>query len=409
MAFASSTEYSLWPTEAPSNPTSRGRPSGMIEMHGITSAASQVPTNAPSNPSRASFVNLHGGSVRDGKKNGVAITSSQFLEQRQFADYQKSLTVTPNQQRANHPSVPPPLGLPPAIPSRSPIDSPERVESSTVSSSRTGRARIQRSTSDGYAAFQSDEKSQPLIHVNQPKPSRSSNSSPKPPRQSNSRNSIESLSASTNIGVGDGLYGGKNSPVGSVLCAADKPQLRRRPSVDLSGASRHRRSHSADVPRGERLRRSASNSSLTSYALDSEAVKMLPDPRWGGGVSSLARSRSFSSENLQSMVTAGIGSYTSVDSSNPFGSIMGTDNKDMGNNAIFSSPIVDQQPRLKLSRSEISMSSCSSGVSIDRSIEPVMTDMTKSAMFKGVTNKGVVKLQLPKDNFRLLSDRDLGE
>ena len=38
-----------------------------------------------------------------------------------------------------------------------------------------------------------------------------------------------------------------------------------------------------------------------------------------------------------------------------------------------------------------------------------MTDMTKSVMFRGVTHMGVVRLQLPKDNFRLLIDRDLGE
>ena len=51
--------------------------------------------------------------------------------------------------------------------------------------------------------------------------------------------------------------------------------------------------------------------------------------------------------------------------------------------------------------------SVASDVSVDQSVEPVMTNLTKSAMFKGVTNKGVVRLQLPKDNFRLLSDRDL--
>lgn len=399
MAFSSSAEYSLWPTEAPSNPTTRGRPSDIIHK---SSAASQVPTNAPSNHTpRASSENLHG---------GVPLTSSQLLEQRQFADYQTSRTITPIQLRANHSSLPLPVRLPPAMPSRSPADSPERsgVESSTASS-RIGRSRTQRSTSDGHGAFQSNERSQSLSRITQIKPSRSSNSSPKPPRQSNTRNSVETHSPSTNGGgvIVGSVDGDMKSPVGSVHCPSDKPQLRRQPSVDSSESSRHRRSHSADVPRGERLRRSTSNSSLNSFGFDSESVKMLPDPRWGGAASSHARSRSFSSENLQSMATVDMGSNCA--DSFPYGSIMGTDNKNMMNSVILSTPTVDLQPRLLLPKSDASITSYSSGMSIDRSVEPVMTDMTKSAMFKGVTNKGIVKLQLPKDNFRLLSDRDLGE
>ena len=398
MAFSSSAEYSLWPTEAPSNPTSRGQPSDIIHK---SSAASQVPTNAPSNHTpRASKENLHG---------GVPLTSSQLLEQRQVADYQTSRTIIPIQLGANHSSLPLPVRLPPAMPSRSPTDSPERsgVESSTASN-RIGRSRIQRSTSDGHGAFQSNERSQSLSRMAQVKPSRSSDSSPKPPRQSNTRNSVQTHSPSTNGGkvIVGSVDGDMKSPVGSVHCPADKPQLRRQPSVD-SSESRHRRSHSADVSRGERLRRSTSNSSLNSFALDSESVKMLPNPRWGGAASSLARSRSFSSENLQSMATVNMGSNCA--DSFPYGSIMGTDNKNMMNSVILSTPTVDLQPRLQLTRSDASITSYSSGTSIDRSVEPVMTDMTKSAMFKGVTNKGVVKLQLPKDNFRLLSDRDLGE
>lgn len=59
--------------------------------------------------------------------------------------------------------------------------------------------------------------------------------------------------------------------------------------------------------------------------------------------------------------------------------------------------------------SEVSTTSLASAVSVDQSVEPVVTDLSKSAMFKGATNQGVVRLQLPKDNFRLLSDRDLGK
>ena len=74
--------------------------------------------------------------------------------------------------------------------------------------------------------------------------------------------------------------------------------------------------------------------------------------------------------------------------------------------------MIQQQPLRRKHRrtnSDMSVSTYASAISIDRSVDPVMTDMSKSAMFKGVTNTGVVKLQLPKDNFRLLSDRDLGE
>jgi hypothetical protein len=381
---------------------SRGRPYGMIEMQGMPSAASLAPTNAPSNhTARANLENLHSESVQDVKKNDVPFTTSQLLEQRQFAEYQKFHTRAPIQERAKDQASP---GLPPSIPSHRFSDSPKRSESSSLS--RSGRACTQRSTSVGCAILQPGE----LVHTIPQKPPRSRDSSPKPPRQSIFQNSVELQSPlMSGGGCGTGVDGGKQSPVGSGNGFTDKPQLRRRPSVDLSESTRHRRSHSADVPRGERLRRNTSNSSLTSYALNSEALKMLPDPRWGGGVTSFARSRSFSSENLQSMVKTDVSPYSSDDSSNPYGSIMGTDNKDMINSVIESTPIVDQQPKLQLSRSEISISSYSSGVSVDRSVEPVMTDMTKSAMFKGVTNKGIVKLQLPKDNFRLLSDRDLGE
>lgn len=389
MAFTSSADYSLWPTEAPSNPTPCGRPHGLVgKMKSITSAASQVPTNAPSNHTSRT-------------KNGV----SQLLEQRQFAEYQKSLSTTPILQRANHSPLPIPVGPPPSFPSRRPVDSPLKSDVVPSTVCRSEITRIQRTTSDGCVILQPGERFQSLVQVTQPKPPRSSDSSPKPPRQSNTRNSFDTPSALTS---GSGMRNGDKSPFRSVHGAAEKPQLRRRPSVDISRSSRHRRSHSADIPRGERLCRSTSIRSLTSYALDSEAVKMLPDPRWGGGVNSISRSRSFSSENIQSMVSIDIDLSSSPDSSTPYGSIMGTDNK-LISSVIVSTPIVDQNPKIQLSRSDISNSSFSSGVSIDRSVEPVMTDMTKSAMFKGVTNKGIVKLQLPKDNFRLLSDRDLGE
>ena len=96
-----------------------------------------------------------------------------------------------------------------------------------------------------------------------------------------------------------------------------------------------------------------------------------------------------------------------------YGSIANTDEKEVitMNGGGGSSEMLTRRQHRR-TNSEISTSSYASATtatSIDRSVDPVMTDMTKSAMFKGVTNRGVVKLQLPKDNFRLLSDRELGE
>lgn len=58
--------------------------------------------------------------------------------------------------------------------------------------------------------------------------------------------------------------------------------------------------------------------------------------------------------------------------------------------------------------SEVSATSFMSAVSVDTSVEPARMDPTKSSMFKEVAS-GLVRLQLPKDNFRLLADRELGK
>ena len=213
--------------------------------------------------------------------------------------------------------------------------------------------------------------------------------------------------------------------------------------------------------------------------MNSEQMKLLPDPRWGGGsggsrtrsysgdragqssqsiqiagvqqmnnngvgmsysseeYSSTRRTTSYSSDLKTTMGIAGSYSNDSQEQQQPqqvevtskllysnnnnnvggYGSIV--NNNSSGAKEVISDMMMmnhggEMQPLVRgnyhrRSNSEVSVSTYASGVSIDRSVEPVMTDMTKSAMFKGVTNKGVVKLQLPKDNFRLLSDRDLGE
>jgi len=232
----------------------------------------------------------------------------------------------------------------------------------------------------------------------------------------------------------------------------------------LEHYNHHRRTHSYDATpqhqQANKLRRG--NSSLSLYSLqsqsstrsmNSETMKLLPDPRWGGG-SGGSRTRSYSggSYNMGSSALNVMNSYSTPSTaqhhandangmlkrsnSNPLGSYS-TDSEE---NKIFNNGTTpsgygsitststgkevistsggtgemmqQQQPLRRKHRrtnSDMSVSTYASAVSIDRSVDPVMTDMSKSAMFKGVTNDGVVKLQLPKDNFRLLSDRDLGK
>ena len=59
--------------------------------------------------------------------------------------------------------------------------------------------------------------------------------------------------------------------------------------------------------------------------------------------------------------------------------------------------------------SEISTSIFASAALINQSMEPVVVDTRKTALYNGLANKGVLKLQLLKDNFQILSDQDLGE
>ena len=235
----------------------------------------------------------------------------------------------------------------------------------------------------------------------------------------------------------------------------------------LEHYNHHRRTHSYDAtPQHQQtnnLRRG--NSSLSLYSLhsqsstrsmNSETMKLLPDPRWGGG-SGGSRTRSYSggSYNMGTSALNVMNSYSTPSTvqhhandangmlkrsnSNPLGSYStdSEENKILYSNNNGATPsgygsiaststgkevistsggtgemMQQQQPLRRKHRrtnSDMSASTYASAVSIDRSVDPVMTDMSKSVMFKGVTNEGVVKLQLPKDNFRLLSDRDLGK
>ena len=134
-----------------------------------------------------------------------------------------------------------------------------------------------------------------------------------------------------------------------------------------------------------------------------EAVKLLPDPRWGGGGGASNRGRSYSNgshkrHNTFSNFSEGI---VSGGSDFDYGSLQGLS---IGN--------VDLAPsagKKKHHRRNSSVGSYASIVSVDQSIDPVTTNMSKSSMLKEVTYDGVVRMQLPKDQFRLLSDRDLGK
>lgn len=147
--------------------------------------------------------------------------------------------------------------------------------------------------------------------------------------------------------------------------------------------SDHRRIQSFDVSRSQLKRGSSSNSlySLGSQgSLTGEQVRLLPDPRWGNGGS---RARSFSGGSMHQHPVEVVGfGYGSTSGEGP-----------------------DSLPRRhKRASSELS---AASGVSIDQSVDHVTTDMSKSTTIKGVTQKGKIQYQLPKDQFRLLCDRDL--
>jgi hypothetical protein len=185
----------------------------------------------------------------------------------------------------------------------------------------------------------------------------------------------------------------------------------------------HRRTNSEDIIKRTTSRhhrsgsRSGKNNSFSGGTLNFESIMLIPDPRWGGG----GLYRTFSNDNQQknddNMVTDMVSYSTSTeDSGDPLGYwVEGSDYGYFGNNnqqqLVLDKPyplrrsIPSLLPPPKKHR-RFSISDVSNG-SYDGSAEPAVTDKTKSVLYKGITNRGVVKLQLPKDNFRLLIDRDL--
>lgn len=180
--------------------------------------------------------------------------------------------------------------------------------------------------------------------------------------------------------------------------------------------SNHRRTHSLD---SRKLRRESSSNSLISLNSQrsgysqrsiSESIKLLPDPRWGGGSGGRTnRARTMSGGSHERghrkidsfsshdglMLSNGGGHYGSITSKNVVMCGVNTSFELNGGNH-------------RRTPSEVSATSFMSAASIDTSVEPAQVDPAKSSMFKEVAS-GLVRLQLPKDSFRLLSDRDLGK
>jgi hypothetical protein len=127
---------------------------------------------------------------------------------------------------------------------------------------------------------------------------------------------------------------------------------------------------------------------------EAETMKLLPDPRWGGG-------------------GGGKINRTRTTSSGSNGSSHVRTSSFLGGDALVAqhyATVSSSRGHHNRYPSESSHNSFALSVmSTDQSVEPLITDMTKSAMYKDVTSEGIVRLQLPKDNFRLLSDPELGK
>lgn len=191
--------------------------------------------------------------------------------------------------------------------------------------------------------------------------------------------------------------------------------------VSVNSSTNHRRNHTFDVSRKLRRASTSSNSlvSLNSQGSNysqrsiSESLKLLPDPRWGGGSGGRSnRARTMSNEGgerghrkLDSISSHDGLLFNSRGRGQHYGSVASP--KDV---IITSGLNIEQHVggRHRRTPSEVSAVSHTSAVSVDTSIEPARVDPAKSSMFKEIAS-GIVRQQLPKDNFRMLSDRDLGK
>ena len=115
-----------------------------------------------------------------------------------------------------------------------------------------------------------------------------------------------------------------------------------------------------------------------SVITKSDLLKNFPDPRWAPNKST--RKRSGSGDVLLEVRSGGSGGHSrSSSGALGYGSISGS----TGGMHIRT-------------KSDMSFSSA-------------VTDLTKSALVREVTEGGRIRFQLPKDNFRVLMDASLGE
>ena len=125
-----------------------------------------------------------------------------------------------------------------------------------------------------------------------------------------------------------------------------------------------------------------------------DLLKNLPSPRWGGQpkpIHTRSRSRTGSDGHLlplsDASVSSGGGGYGAG-----YGSI---------------DPPLQSIGSVELAHNSKRQDGRHQRLMSDASIKSVTTDMGKSALFKGVTDTGRIRLQLPKDSFRILMDSQL--
>lgn len=136
---------------------------------------------------------------------------------------------------------------------------------------------------------------------------------------------------------------------------------------------------------------SVSGGSVRSLITKAELVQNLPDPRWGGALPTHTRNRSRTgSDSLlipSHVYFADAGGYGATDPSTL--------------QSIGSVKLSGRHHRRTTSDASASVAS------VDGSVVGVTTELAKSSLFRGVTNTGRIRLQLPKDSFRILMDGQL--
>ena len=129
----------------------------------------------------------------------------------------------------------------------------------------------------------------------------------------------------------------------------------------------------------------------------SDLLKKFPNPRWGGPSLNTSQHRTRTSSDGGILLVAGAIEGGNISPSGYGSTAGGQAHPLLGSGTIGSVALNDGAKRPM--RHTRTMS--------DASIHSVTTNMAKSALFRGVTEKGTLQLQLPKDGFRVLMDSQL--